>query len=89
MLDRKIFLDLSKITSAKVGRKTNDPKTDPHLILGGVNIQQQHAVFETDANGTRLKPSSEKASESIWVNGKRLKGTNGVMLQPNDRIVFG
>ena len=52
MLDRKIFLDLSKIKSATVGRRTGDPSQNPTLVLGGVGIEPRHAVFETDDKKT-------------------------------------
>lgn len=39
MLDRKIFLDLSKTVNAKVGRKNpEDPDHQPEICLGGVGI---------------------------------------------------
>ena len=39
MLDRKIFLDLSEHTNAKVGRKTANPDDMPEVTLGGIGIQ--------------------------------------------------
>jgi len=50
MLDRKIFLDLSKHTNAKVGRKQPDPNDNPEVTLGGIGIQSQHAYFATNGN---------------------------------------
>jgi len=38
MLDRKIFIDLSKVTKATVGRKQRDDVPNPTLVLGGVGI---------------------------------------------------
>ena len=38
MLDRKIFLDLSEHTNAKVGRKTANPDDMPEVTLGGIGI---------------------------------------------------
>ena len=38
MLDRKIFIDLSKVTSASVGRKSANPDQNPTLVLGGIGI---------------------------------------------------
>ena len=45
MLDRKVFLDLSAITTAKIGRKNPDPSQSPNIVLGGIGIQPQHATF--------------------------------------------
>jgi len=39
MLDRKIFLDLSEATNARVGRKTSNPNEMPEVTLGGIGIQ--------------------------------------------------
>jgi len=39
MLDRKIFIDLSKVTQATVGRKKQNPDDNPTLVLGGIGVQ--------------------------------------------------
>lgn len=44
MLDRKIFVDLSKHTAAKVGRKQPGDE-QPEICLGGIGIESQHATF--------------------------------------------
>lgn len=60
MLDRKIFFDLSKVTTCKVGRKIHgDDAAQPQIVLGGVGVQQEHACFETAGGKTMLKPLSE------------------------------
>jgi len=39
MLDRKIFLDLTKNSNARVGRKhPTDPDQNPQITLGGIGI---------------------------------------------------
>ena len=38
MLDRKIFVDLSKHVGAKVGRKKPDGQDQPEICLGGIGI---------------------------------------------------
>lgn len=38
MLDRKIFIDLSKVTKCSVGRRRPAPEENPTLVLGGVGI---------------------------------------------------
>lgn len=90
MLDRKIFFDLSKITKATVGRKQHsDEAAQPTLVLGGIGIQEHHAVFETTSSGTTLKPLGESAVDFIWINGEKIKNTKPVKLKANDRIIFG
>ena len=39
MLDRKIFVDLTKHQIAKVGRKQPNPDDNPEITLGGIGIQ--------------------------------------------------
>lgn len=89
MLDRKIFFDLSKITSCKIGRKRHGEEAQPEVVLGGVGVQQDHAVFETTDKGTMLKPLDKSALPHTYINGKPLSDMKGVMLKPNDRIIFG
>jgi hypothetical protein len=36
-----------------------------------------------------LKPSSPNSLDQITVNGKKLSSKDGVLLKPNDRIIFG
>jgi len=62
MLDRKIFLDLSEHTNAKVGRKTADANAMPEVTLGGIGIQQDHAHFVTNGDRTNLVPVSLEAA---------------------------
>ena len=89
MLDRRILFDLTKHTKATVGRKNKDSSKNPVILLGGISIQEQHAVFETNNNVTTLKALCKEAQEFITVNGVPLKNLNPVTLKPNDRIVFG
>lgn len=89
MLDRKIFFDLSKITKCKVGRKNHGAEEQPNIVLGGVGVQQDHAIFETNDKGTVLKPLNKEACPHIYINGIPLKDTKGVQLKANDRIIFG
>lgn len=89
MLDRKIFYDLSKITKASVGRKQHGEQEQPTLVLGGIGIQEKHAVFETTDKGTVLKPLSESAVDFIFINGEKIKNIKPITLKANDRIIFG
>ena len=61
MLDRKIFIDLSKVNKCSIGRKQVDQSQNPTLVLGGVGIQVEHAIFETDKKQTILKPLCDEA----------------------------
>ena len=89
MLDRKIFLDLSKVTNARVGRKQMDQENNPEVVLGGIGIQSMHANFVTDDSKTQLKSMDKAACNLIWVNGEKITNMDAVTLKPNDRIVFG
>jgi hypothetical protein len=55
-LDRKVFYDLTKSNGTRVGRKNGDP--EPQVVLGGIGIQSNHAVFEKTKQGYLLKPTS-------------------------------
>jgi len=90
VLDRKIFIDLSKYTNAKVGRKNPaDPDNMPEVCLGGVGIQMHHCTFETTKDGTFIVPGNEAAMSSISINGVKLTSMSKQKLKANDRIVFG
>jgi hypothetical protein len=87
MLDRKIFIDLSKVTKCSIGRK--NPNGNPTLVLGGIGIQQEHACFETDGKKTILKCLSKEAVRFTYINGEKLTSDKPVTLKANDRIIFG
>lgn len=89
MLDRKIFFDLSKITTCSAGRRQADQAQNPNIVLGGVGVQDKHACFETTDKGTTIKALSKEACAHIYVNGVALKDVKPVTLKPNDRIIFG
>jgi hypothetical protein len=36
-----------------------------------------------------IKPTSPEALDHITVNGQKLTSIDGVLLRPNDRIIFG
>lgn len=87
MLDRKIFIDLSKITKCTIGRKNQNE--NPTLVLGGIGIQQDHACIETDGKKTVIKPLSKEAVKYIYINGEKLTSEKSITLKANDRIIFG
>ena len=88
MLDRKIFVDLSKHLAAKVGRKKPGDE-QPEICLGGIGIQSDHAVFQTVGDRTSLVPHSAEAASHCYVNGQKLTSASPVELKPNDRVIFG
>jgi hypothetical protein len=87
MLDRRIFIDLSKQTKCSVGRK--NPNVNPTLVLGGIGIQQDHVSFETDGKKTVIKCLCKEAHKHTYINGEKLKNDKPVTLKANDRIIFG
>lgn len=87
ILNRKIFVDLSKHTKADVGRKAGDHR--PVVELGGAGIQVAHATFETSGTKTMLVPTVEAAFEHITINGLKMTSSAPRELKPNDRIIFG
>jgi hypothetical protein len=90
VLDRKVFIDLSKHTKAKVGRKNpDDPSHDPDICIGGVGIQMEHCTFETTKEGTFIVPLCEAALNAITINGTKLTSMKKQKLKANDRIIFG
>ena len=90
VLDRKVFIDLSKQTKAKVGRKNpDDPSHDPDICIGGVGIQMDHCTFETTKEGTFIVPLCEAALNAITINGTKLTSMKKQKLKANDRIIFG
>ncbi|MCQ2818408.1 MAG: hypothetical protein MJ252_14165 [archaeon] len=75
-----------------VGRKHGSPT--PQIILAGIGIRQNHAVFEKKGDDIILRPNDKDAGGFIYVNGKRLSdnvagGMGGVPLKQMDRITFG
>jgi len=71
-----------------VGRKHGNPP--PQIILSGIGIKQNHAIFIKDQNSDEIiiKPNDEDAKNYIFINGKKIK-EEGQILNTKDRIVFG
>ena len=71
-----------------VGRKHGNPT--PKIKLSGIGIKTNHAIFvEGNENEIILKPNETDAIKYIFINGKRLKNSDGQKLKNKDRIVFG
>lgn len=76
-----------------VGRKNGDPK--PSIVLGGVGIRNNHAIFQQKDDGfIYLMATEPEALEHILVNGQKLEeqpetGVSEQRLFHLDRIVFG
>ena len=72
-----------------VGRKHGNP--EPKIKLSGIGIKQNHAIFvngDTE-NDIILKPNDYEAIKYIYINGKKIKSTDGQKLKHKDRIIFG
>ncbi len=84
-LNRKIVHNITD-SQVHVGRKDGDPK--PQVVLGGIGIKKNHAVFTLDSKGdVYLSPFDPSCAELIFVNGNEIK--EPVRLRHNDRIIFG
>ncbi len=59
------------------------------MVLGGIGIQTNHAIFQKTSKGYVLKPTSPQSLDQITVNGVKLKSSDGILLKPNDTIIFG
>ena len=70
-----------------VGRKHGNPT--PQIILSGIGIKQNHAVFIQEGDNIVLKPNEKDAKEYIYINGKKISSEQGQALQVKDRITFG
>ena len=72
-----------------VGRKLANPP--PDIVLFGIGIKMNHAVFEKGKNEGEivLKPSEAGAMDKIIVNGYKLESMDGVVLNNKDKIIFG
>ncbi|MCQ2820718.1 MAG: FHA domain-containing protein, partial [archaeon] len=72
-----------------VGRKLANPP--PQIVLFGIGIKMNHAVFEKGKNEGEiiLRPNDRSARENIIVNGKKLPSDEGVVLHHKDSIIFG
>ena len=77
-----------------VGRKHGNPQ--PMIILSGIGIKQNHAIFthainddNCVSNSVVLKPNDPDAMKHIYINGKAIASLNGQVLHHKDKIVFG
>jgi len=84
-LNGKIVHNITE-SQVHVGRKDGNPK--PQIVLGGIGIKNNHAVFTKAENGdVSLAPFDSNSAENIFVNGVEIK--ENTKLCHNDRIVFG
>jgi pSer/pThr/pTyr-binding forkhead associated (FHA) protein len=59
-LDRKVFYNLTEKDKVFVGRKNGDPK--PDVVVGGIGISGNHAIFTKKGSDVMLGPN-DKGSE--------------------------
>ena len=69
-----------------VGRKNGNPT--PQIILSGIGIRQNHAVFLKEGDNILLKHVEKEANEYIYINGKKIP-EQGQIINHRDRICFG
>ena len=69
-----------------VGRKHGNPQ--PQIVLSGIGIKQNHAVFFREGDNILLKASDKEAIEYIFINGKKIP-EQGQIINHKDRIIFG
>lgn len=87
-LDRKVVYDINDKDPLTCGRRGKN--VTHKLQLGGIGIEQQHAKFACNPDGSvSLVPLSEKAMPNIKVNGRAVTSMEGTLLKPNDRICLG
>jgi len=69
-----------------VGRKHGTPP--PQIVLSGIGIKQNHAVFLKEGENILLKHVDKEAMEYIFINGKKLP-EQGQIINHKDKIIFG
>lgn len=71
-----------------VGRKHGNPT--PHIVLSGIGIKVNHAIFYQNSKGQIvIKPNENDAKDFIFINGKQLIDLEGTALKTKDKITFG
>lgn len=85
-LDRKVFYNLTEKDKVFVGRKNGDPK--PDVVVGGIGISGNHAIFTKKGSDVMLGPNDKGSEDQIFVNGQKIS-KKGVKLTHNDRVIFG
>ena len=69
-----------------VGRKQGNPP--PEIVLSGIGIMQNHAIFLKQGEEIVLKSNDKQALKYIYVNGRKISA-DGQILANKDRIVLG
>ena len=70
-----------------VGRKHGNPP--PKIVLSGIGIKQNHAIFCENEGKIVLKPNESDAIKHIFINGRKIESPDGQILKNKDRIIFG
>jgi hypothetical protein len=60
----------------------------PQIVLSGIGIKQNHAVFMREGNNILLKHVEKEANEYIFINGKKIP-EQGQIINHKDKIIFG
>lgn len=69
LLNGKIIYPLQTLITY-VGRKNGDPT--PDIILGGLGILSNHAVFYNEEGVIFIEPASSECHEFIHLNGEKV-----------------
>ena len=84
-LSHKLRYSLNELP-VYVGRKHGNPT--PQIILSGIGIKQNHAIFVKEGDNILIKENDKGAREYIYINGKKIP-EKGQIINHKDRIVFG
>ena len=84
-LSHKLRYSLNELP-VYVGRKHGNPT--PQIILSGIGIKQNHAIFVKEGENILIKENDKGAREYIYINGKKIP-EQGQIINHKDRNVFG
>ena len=84
-LSHKLKYQLTKLP-LYVGRISGNPT--PQIILNGIGISKNHAIFEQQGDDIILKSNDMEALDYIFINGKQIP-KEGQIIKNKDRIIFG
>jgi hypothetical protein len=82
-LNECVMYTLNKPTM-RVGKADADPA--PEMVLAGLNVRSQHAVFTTD--GAQVRLAACEPGTKLFVNGSQV-GVEGCALKHLDRVIMG
>ena len=84
-LSHKLRYSLNELP-VYVGRKHGNPP--PQIVLSGIGIKPNHAVFLKEGDNILLVQRDKEARKYIFINGKNIP-EQGQIINHKDRIIFG